>query len=87
MSRSVVLVRHGLSQMNVALSKQPWGTPGFVDKNIRDAKLEPEGVRGAKALRDRLAREAADVELVVSCVERVASTHVVASTRSRGVDA
>ena len=66
MSKSIVFVRHGLSKMNVALGRQPWGSPGFVDPDIRDAPLEPSGLAGARALREPLARDAADVELVVS---------------------
>ena len=34
--------------------------------DIRDAPLEPSGLAGARALREPLARDAADVELVVS---------------------
>ena len=66
MSKSIVFVRHGLSKMNVALGRQPWGSPNFVDPDIRDAPLEPSGLAGARALREPLARDAADVELVVS---------------------
>ena len=53
-------------KMNVALGRQPWGSPNFVDPDIRDAPLEPSGLAGARALREPLARDAADVELVVS---------------------
>ena len=42
--RSVVLVRHGISEMNVALARRPWGSPGFADPDIRDAPLTPEGL-------------------------------------------
>ena len=66
MSKSIVFVRHGLSKMSVALGRQPWGSPNFVDPDIRDAPLEPSGLAGARALREPLARDAADVELVVS---------------------
>ena len=45
---------------------RPWGSPNFVDPDIRDAPLEPSGLAGARALREPLARDAADVELVVS---------------------
>ena len=65
-ARQIVFVRHGLSKMNVALGRQPWGSPNFVDPDIRDAPLEPSGLAGARALREPLARDAADVELVVS---------------------
>ena len=65
-ARQIVFVRHGLSKMNVALGRQPWGSPGFIDPDIRDAPLEPSGLAGARALREPLARDAADVELVVS---------------------
>ena len=41
--------------------------PNFVDPDpIRDAPLEPSGLAGARALREPLARDAADVELIVS---------------------
>ena len=33
--------------MNVALGRQPWGSPNFVDPDIRDAPLEPSGLAGA----------------------------------------
>ena len=65
-ARQIVFVRHGLSKMNVALGRQPWGSPNFVDPDIRDAPLEPSGLAGARALREPLAREAADVQLIVS---------------------
>ena len=65
-ARQIVFVRHGLSKMNVALGRQPWGSPGFIDPDIRDAPLEPSGLAGARALREPLARDAADVELIVS---------------------
>lgn len=64
--KTVVLVRHGISKMNVALSKRPWGSPSFVDPNIRDAPLTPEGLAGAEALRALVVREYSHVELVVS---------------------
>ena len=48
MSKSIVFVRHGLSKMNVALGRQPWGSPNFVDPDIRDAPLEPSGLAGAR---------------------------------------
>ena len=64
--RQIVFVRHGLSKMNVALGKQPWGSPNFVDPDIRDAPLEASGLAGARALREPLAQGAADVELVVA---------------------
>ena len=60
--RSVVLVRHGISEMNVAMPA--WGSPGFADPEIRDAPLTAEGLAGARALREAAARDFGDVELV-----------------------
>ena len=62
--RSVVLVRHGISEMNMAMPA--WGSPGFADPEIRDAPLTAEGLAGARALREAAARDFGDVELVVS---------------------
>ena len=63
--RSVVLVRHGISEMNVALARRPWGSPGFADPDIRDAPLTPEGLAGAERLRGTIGDVGA-VDLVVS---------------------
>ena len=66
LERSVLLVRHGVSEINVALAKQPWGSPNFVDPDIRDAPLTAEGAAGAARLRAVLARDFAPPQLVVA---------------------
>ena len=63
-SKKLVLVRHGLSEMNVALSRQPWGSRNFKDPNIRDAPLTAEGRRQAQRARHRVSTY--DVDLIVS---------------------
>lgn len=62
LEKSVLLVRHGVSEMNVALARRPWGSPGFSDPDIVDAPLTADGVAGAAALRGTLG----DVDLVVA---------------------
>lgn len=59
-AKRIVLVRHGISQMNIALCAQPWGSRGFVDPAIYDAPLTEKGMEQAART------EAPEVELVVS---------------------
>lgn len=59
--KNLVLIRHGVSEMNVALSRRPWGSRGFVDPGIFDAPLTPRGEAQARGT-----KVAEAVDLVVS---------------------
>lgn len=41
--RTVILIRHGTTEMNEHLSRQPWGSKGFVDANLWDTRLSSQG--------------------------------------------
>jgi broad specificity phosphatase PhoE len=77
----VVWIRHGCTEMNEALERQPWGSPGFVDPGLYDTRLSPRGIAQASALAARLAHssELDDVEVVLSsCLTRALETATLA---------
>tara|TARA_B110001452_G_scaffold231644_1_gene208566 strand:+ start:111 stop:1052 length:942 start_codon:yes stop_codon:yes gene_type:complete len=67
--KSLLCIRHGVTDMNVYLSGCSYGSPGFVDPGLFDTRLTPDGeALAASALRKNLAaaHERAPIELVVS---------------------
>jgi hypothetical protein len=41
--KTIILIRHGVTEMNDYLHSNPWGSKDFVDPNIRDTFLTKEG--------------------------------------------
>jgi broad specificity phosphatase PhoE len=67
--KRIVIIRHGQTEMNEHLSRQPWGSPRFRDARLWDTVLSLEGIRQAKDLNKRMSRSSsllASVELIVS---------------------
>ena len=67
--KTLLCVRHGVTEMNVYLSSHPYGTLGFVDPGLFDTRLTKEGeAQAAGALRTTLAaaHQRAPIELLVS---------------------
>lgn len=67
-SKELILIRHGVTNMNCYLRTCPYGTPGFVDPGDFDTRLTAEGVAQAEGLQPRLqaAHAAAPIELLIS---------------------
>ena len=38
-NKELILLRHGVTEMNEYLAKNPWGSPGFKDPSLWDTKL------------------------------------------------
>ena len=54
--KSLVMIRHGVTEMNVYLGGCPYGEPGFVDPGLFDTRLTADGAALAStALRTSLA--------------------------------
>ena len=49
-AKTLILIRHGLSEMNVHLRSYPYGKRGFYDPPLYDARLTAEGMEQARAL-------------------------------------
>ena len=67
--KSLLCIRHGVTEMNVYLSGCPYGSPGFVDPGLFDTRLTAAGeALAASQLRKDLAaaHERDPIELVVS---------------------
>ena len=63
-AKTLLLVRHGITEMNVYLGTSGYGTPGFVDPGKWDTRLTPDGEAQAKKLRTVLQDE--QIDLLVS---------------------
>ena len=53
--KTIVLVRHGETFMNVELRERPWGGEGFVDAQLWDTALTAKGRQQACDLSKKLA--------------------------------
>ena len=65
--KHITLVRHGQTHANVWM-RQPgnaWGAPGFVDPDLVDTRLTPEGEAQAAALNARLLADGARFDAVL----------------------
>jgi broad specificity phosphatase PhoE len=49
--KTIILMRHGVTEMNEYLSKNRWNDPLFIDPKLYDTKLTPGGERQACAKR------------------------------------
>lgn len=48
--KTFYLIRHGITEMNEVLHRQPWGSPGFKDAGIWDTRLSTRGIAHAAAI-------------------------------------
>jgi len=55
--KSVLLIRHGVTEMNEYLGSTPYGMPGFVDPGLFDTRLTERGRRQAEGLQQWLSEE------------------------------
>ena len=54
----ILLIRHGVTEMNEYLSTCPYGQPGFIDPGLYDTQLTRSGIiQASSVLRQRLATE------------------------------
>ena len=76
-AKTLLLVRHGITEMNVYLSRCAYGSRGFIDPGLWDTRLTAEGEAQARRLAPRLrsahAREPISL-LVASPLSRALST-------------
>lgn len=54
--KRVHLIRHGVTHMNMYLSRDPYGSPGFRDPLDFDTRLTPRGVQQGRSLSRQTAR-------------------------------
>lgn len=66
--KDLILIRHGVTNMNVYLSSHPYGEPGFVDPGDIDTRLTSTGRTQAASLEPTLARAHASrpIDVLVS---------------------
>ena len=72
-AKTLLLVRHGITEMNVYLGTSGYGTPGFVDPGKWDTRLTADGEAQAKHLYATLRDEKIDL-LVSSPLTRALMT-------------
>jgi broad specificity phosphatase PhoE len=68
LTKSLLLIRHGRTELNDWLHKCPYGKPGFIDPPMWDTRLTALGVTQAEGLRAVLAEEHArePIELLIA---------------------
>jgi len=53
-SKEIIIIRHGTTEMNEALSAQQWGSKNFKDKCLWDTRLSRRGIEDAQMLNKRI---------------------------------
>lgn len=68
--KTIIFLRHGVSEMNEYLGRQPYGSPGFKDPGLWDTRLTSRGEGQARDVNQDMKRMVAEaknqVELIVS---------------------
>ena len=55
-TKTLYIIRHGVTEMNVALAAKRWGSKGFKDQMLWDTVLTPEGQKQAADLNKAIKR-------------------------------
>jgi len=63
--KEIVLIRHGVTEMNVHLGRKGYGSQGFEDPGFWDTRLTPEGQRQAESINKKIA-DLGPLDLLVS---------------------
>ena len=53
-TKEIILIRHGTTEMNEVLHANPWGSKSFVDAALWDTRLSRQGIEDAKLLNKRV---------------------------------
>mmetsp|Transcript_43633 Transcript_43633/g.85248 ORF Transcript_43633/g.85248 Transcript_43633/m.85248 type:complete len:287 (-) Transcript_43633:208-1068(-) len=76
--KTILWIRHGITEMNVYLMSKGYGSPGFVDPGYWDTKLTANGEKQARKLRDQR-KKLGHLDLIVaSPLSRALSTASIA---------
>lgn len=64
-AKTIILVRHGVTEMNEYLSRNNWGSPGFVDCGLWDTRLSRNGLALCLKINDALTNKMESSDAII----------------------